>query len=119
MLTKEECENKLKNLKTLQDEVNKNGLVNATANIAFSNAIECFEYLIKEHFSNPPLKFEEIKENDFIFDKKTKERAKVRETRNTDGKKYIIFFQGYRCWDFYIKKYEPNRFYRKEVKDVD
>lgn len=62
MITKEQCENKLKNLKTLQDEVNKNGLVNATANIAFSNAIECFEYLIKEHFDNPPLTFEELKE---------------------------------------------------------
>lgn len=52
MLTKEECENKLKNLKTLQDEIDKICTLNVVANIAFTNAIECFEDLIKEHFKD-------------------------------------------------------------------
>lgn len=52
MLTREECENKLKNLKTLQDEIDKICTLNVVANIAFTNAIECFEDLIKEHFKD-------------------------------------------------------------------
>lgn len=111
MITKEQCEQALDHFeKCYWDQDNSYSAMNGVR-----KDLDILNKLIHEHFDNPPLKFEEIKENDFIFDKKTKERAKVRETRNTDGEKYIIFFQGYRCWDFYIKKYEPNRFYRKEV----
>lgn len=119
MLNREECDNALTRL--LRPYFAKVDVQNVYHDINRGHSIEddsnLLTLLIMEYFDNPPLKFEEIKENDFIFDKKTKERAKVRETRNTDGEKYIIFFQGYRCWDFYIKKYEPNRFYRKEVQD--
>lgn len=48
MLIKEECLNKLRNLKGIQECVE--GQINAVGYIALSGAIENYEQLINEHF---------------------------------------------------------------------
>lgn len=115
MLNKKECENKLKNLKTLQDEINKNCTLNVVANIAFTNAIECFEDLIEEHFYNPPLKFEELKPDMFVWD--NKRRTYIQIEKITESFMKNIFFNqiGWECCEH--MEFEPNRLYRKEVQE--
>lgn len=70
------------------------------------------EQLINEHFDNPPLKFEELKEGMWVWDNKYKSYLKV------------IGFYGFNIHvksgigdyehDYYIE-FEENRFYRREV----
>lgn len=115
MLNREECENKLNNLKKLQKEINKNCKLNSVANSVFIGSLECFEYLIKEQFDNPPLKWEELNkgypiyDNDeivcgwkfiYMIDKEYKQLLLIDEEGNVD-------------W----VNYEENRFYRKEVQE--
>lgn len=121
MLTKEECENKLKNLKTLQDEIDKICTLNVVANIAFTNAIECFEDLIKEHFLNQPLEWEEIKEGDFVFDKDFNglggEWLKVYMKHITNYGEKILMCGACGSGVCQTRSYKEDRFYRKEVKE--
>lgn len=48
MLTKEECFNKLRNLKGIQECIE--GHINAVGYMALTGAIENYEQLINEHF---------------------------------------------------------------------
>lgn len=116
MLTKKECENKLKNLKTLQDEINKNCTLNVVANIAFTNAIECFEDLIKEHFDNPPLKFDELEENMWVWDNKRKVKLLIAYCYSEYDMGYYNFSNP-EDYKYIHIEFEENRFYRKEVQE--
>ena len=63
MLTKEECEKALEIAKSIDHEFyHCYTLEDLYKNKGHKNLIECFEQLINEHFDNPPLKFEELKE---------------------------------------------------------
>lgn len=81
--------------------------------------------LIQEYFSNPPLKFDELKEGMVIWDNKEKiwiEIYSVHEYEGGDEDKnydYEIFYYkfGWECLGRLF--YEPNRFYRKEVINHD
>lgn len=72
--------------------------------------------LIQEYFDNPPLKWEEIKVNDVIFDKELKETINIKDKFIFDDIKNITFeiFGSNRT---YAGTYEENRFYRKEVQE--
>lgn len=72
---------------------------------------ETLEQLIEEHFSNPPLKFEELKECNVVYDKKQKKYRLIDEL--LENCKRISFTNT--IDSFIIENYEPNRFYRKEV----
>lgn len=121
MLTKEECENKLNNLKKLQKEINKNCKLNSVANSVFIGSVECFEYLIKEQFDNQPLSFEELEVGKCYWNEKEKEwmkiyQIKIADKNNSsysDGTRLIKY--GSRCWQTIV--YEDNVFYRKEVQE--
>lgn len=65
---------------------------------------------INEHFDNPPLKFEELKDLMVVWDNKQKEYIQCLEFHN-DQWRY------YRFGDeiLYIFQFEENRFYRYEV----
>lgn len=75
--------------------------------------------LIIEHFSNPPLKFEELKEGMWVWDNQLKWFFKVVICN--------VKVEGYESLKmFKVEKYEggstlmlfePNRFYRKEVQE--
>lgn len=72
---------------------------------------------LQELKSNPPLKFEEIKVGDILWDKKEKEFVKVvyKFTNSIREKNLsLIYFGDEGAYD---SRFEENRFYRKEVKD--
>lgn len=65
--------------------------------------------LIMQHFNNPPLEFEELKEGMPIWDNKSKEWCLL----VMKDKSEILQICGV-DWETYVR-YEPYRFYRKEV----
>lgn len=114
MLTKEKCENALTELEysLCELEETKTGVV---VNCLFDENLETIKQLIEEHFSNPPLKFDELNksypiyDNDeivcgwkfiYMIDKEYKQLLLIDEEGNVD-------------W----VNYEENRFYRKEVQE--
>lgn len=109
MLTKEEC------LEALT-EIKMYGSINIPL-----YSLEVIENLIGEHFDNPPLKFEEIKEKMWVWDDIDKEYRKVYGKGIYSGDEYLMK-KG--CKVVFISEdeyfnliYEPNRFYRKEVQE--
>lgn len=101
MLTKEEC------LEALT-EIKMYGSINIPL-----YSLEVIENLIGEHFSNPPLKFEELKPNMWVWDNAIKEWVKVEAQRETYTKIIECWVIGWVLLKTY--EFEPNRFYRKEV----
>ena len=79
--------------------------------------------LIKEHFDNPPLKFEELKKGMWVWDDVEKCYFKCNPTISTDMAQCVTYNAfWYNCGedeDEFFEEYdefEENRFYRKEVK---
>lgn len=106
-LTKEKCKRALRELKMANDYPTSK--FNDSRLIDFH--LVTFEQLIEEHFDNQPLKFEELKENMWVFDNKYKEYC------------YIYFIAGKYPHRKYIdncesdSEFEENRFFRYEVKE--
>ena len=76
-----------------------------------------YKDLINEHFDNPPLKFEELKPNMLVYDKKFKFFFAIFEIHEEDKSieivivdKQIPYFKVITLGTF-----EENRFYRKQV----
>ena len=121
LLTKEEC---MKALDCLADDDKMDELAQKfsmdddyTSYVNYEMARKwCYDQLkqcIDEHFDNPPLKWEELKEGMFVWDKNIKSWIEIDKTYE-DIEQYVS------CWSIgwpYEKRfpYEPNRFYRKEV----
>lgn len=70
--------------------------------------------LINEHFDNPPLKFEELKEGMWIWDDKDNWYEKIKELLTIRNDNYIKFDQG--DGDYIKVKFEEEKFYAREVK---
>lgn len=124
MLTEKECINALSDLKNRLEDI----LGEESENIECVNVLN---QLIDEHFKlvtkydlalnelvememkldNPPLEFEELKPNMWIWDNKDKKYNKIIEINDDEIGFYYITSDVMR----YICKFEPNRFYRKEV----
>ena len=109
MLTKEEC------LEALT-EIKMYGGINIPL-----YSLEVIENLIDEHFDNPPLEWEELKEGMFVWDDIDKEYRKVYGKGIYLGDEYLMKTG---CKVVFISEdeyfnliYEPNRFYRKEVQE--
>lgn len=80
--------------------------------------IEVLEDLITEHFDNPPLKFEELRKNMWVWDdvKKNYDQMKCITIINSEKRpyKYIDFERNG------VIEFKEGRFYRKQVNgDVD
>ena len=107
MLTREEC------LEALT-EIKMYGGINIPL-----YSLEVIENLIGDHFSNPPLEWEELKEGMFVWDDIDKEYRKVYgkgiylgdEHLMKTGCKVVFISED----EYFNLIYEPNRFYRKEV----
>lgn len=108
MLTKEKCENALENIifnvAVARSDYRKSG--KAREDYYTLNS------LIEEHFSNPPLKFEELKEGMWVWDNKMVLYIRI---AKIIGKTIYAedFLYGFDCYG----RYEKNRFYRKQVKE--
>lgn len=111
MLTKEEC------LEALT-EIKMYGSINIPL-----YSLEVIENLIGEHFDNPPLKFEEIRPDDWVWDKKNKEWRQVNFAGVVGKDDELMFYEdvfkkGVKIVafkNFRSVVFEENRFYRKEV----
>ena len=83
--------------------------------ISMRKNIKQLENLIKEHFDNPPLKFEELKEEIWIWD--NKEKTYIKSCNNYDTKEHGKGIRVQIGFDLVRINYEENRFYRKQVED--
>ena len=109
MLTKEECLEALSEIEYSLCELEeiKAGVV---VNCLFDENLETIKQLIDEHFDNPPLKFDELKEGMWVWDNKMVLYIRI---AKIIGKTIYVedFLYGFDCYG----RYEENRFYRKEV----
>lgn len=129
MVTENECKQSLKKLENINldivldelgyekaEEISIYG-INDYPTLEKQGDIEVLRELIKEHYENPPLKFEELKEDMWVWDNENKQMIKIYDTYILlSGTKVIRFNWGF---EYYNGKFEPNRFYRKEVKNDD
>lgn len=112
MLNKEECEkaldNILCNIGVARSDYRTSGKAKEDYHILKS--------LIEEHFSNPPLKFEELEENMWIWDNYWEEYFEISEVYSNAKEIDVLIHQNKINRKRYETiKYTPNRFYRKEV----
>ena len=109
MLTEKECREALKDLYNSICELEeiKSGV---ETTCVFDDSLDCFKELIDQHFDNPPLKFEELKEGMWVWDNKMVLYIRI---AKIIGKTIYAedFLYGFDCYG----RYEENRFYRKEV----
>lgn len=111
MLTKEECEKALDHFeKCYWDQDNSYGAMNGVR-----KDLDILNKLIYEHFDNPPLKFEELKEGMFVWDNKHHTYIKIDRIWESYNKTIYFYAIGWECCE--NTEYEPNRFYRKEVQE--
>lgn len=106
MITKEVC---YKALNQLQAYASQNGG-------KFEQEHEILSKLIKQHFDNPPLSFEELKPGMWVWDNELKIWDKIFDLKRCfDTKKEEI------CEPYYVVtyarefKFEENTYYRKQV----
>ena len=115
LLTKEECENVLSENKIyLKNQMLKKERISHSVYL-LNTATSLLERLIHEHFDNPALRFEEIKKGMWIWDNARKEWVKVEAQRETYTKIVECWVIGWVLLKTY--EFEPNRFYRKEVRE--
>ena len=110
MLTKEECTKALDNI-TLEVST----MDNEDTRLIESNVdeeINLLDDLIKEHFDNPPLKFEELEDNMWVWDSYFHCYCYIGLIVNKNCV-HIGYIDGYSS----DGPFEENRFYRKEAKD--
>ena len=112
MLTKEECEKALDSIYKVADKLVLNHNI-------FIGSYDILKKLIHEHFDNPPLKWEEIKEGDFVFDKDFNglggEWLKVYMKHITIYGEKVLMCGACGSDDAQTRSYKEDRFYRKEV----
>ncbi|MGO5352361.1 hypothetical protein ACTQX5_02565 [Faecalicoccus sp. LCP19S3_E3] len=107
MSTKEECEKALDHFeKCYWDQDNSYGAMNGVR-----KDLDILNKLIHEHFYNPPLKFEELKEGMFVWDKKQNTWIEISEISEYQNIKFYMI--GWECKETIL--YEPNRFYWRKI----
>lgn len=119
LTTKEECEKAYTDLEislaVLKRAIEGNEeLINPVG--IFNRALVTFARLIHEHFYNPPLKFEELKENMWVWDNYWEEYFEISEVYSNTKEIDVLIHQNKINRKRYATiKYTPNHFYRKEV----
>ena len=108
LLTKEECEKALEHFEKCY--WNQDCSYGAMSRVR--KDLDILNKLIHEHFSNPPLKFEELEEGMWVWDNKMVLYIRI---AKIIGKTIYAedFLYGFDCYG----RYEKNRFYRKQVKE--
>lgn len=104
MLTKEECIDALSDLKKQLEDI----LGYESENVECINVLN---QLINEHFYNLPLKFNELKEGMFVWDKKQNTWIEISEISEYQNIKFYMI--GWECKETIV--YEPIRFYRRKI----
>lgn len=115
-MNRAECERAYANLEfcreVMRESIERNGeIINPVS--SFDKAMVTFARLIEEHFDNPPLKFEELKEEIWIWDKK--EKMYIKSCNNFDTEEHGKGIRIQIGFDLVRYPFEENRFYRKQV----
>lgn len=111
MLTRYECEKALDSIYKVADKLVLNHNI-------FIGSYDILKKLIQVHFSNPPLKFDELKEGMWVWDNYWKEYFEISEVySNTKEIDVLIHQNKINQKRYETIKYTPNRFYRKEVQE--
>lgn len=113
-LTKEECKEALSEIEDslCELEETKTGIV---VNCLFDENLETIKQLIEEHFSNPPLEWEELNKGYPIYDNDlTVYGWKFIYMIDKEYKQLLLIDEE---GNVYWVNYEENRFYRKEVQE--
>lgn len=113
-MTREECLNALKDI--IARGGNQEELFYWAC--GFQKEIKLLTDLIEEHFSNPPLYVDEIPKGIWIWDNVNKECIRSLGCVELDGIIYVKFERSENSFITNYLEYEPNRFYRKEVRNV-
>lgn len=109
MLTEEECKKALNSLYKVADKLVLNYDV-------FIGSYDILKNLIEEHFSNPPLKFEELKEGMWVWDNNWNQYFEICEIYPKTKEFDVLIHQNrINKLRYEPMKFEENRFYRKEV----
>ena len=112
MLTKEECEKALDHFeKCYWDQDNSYGAMNGVR-----KDLDILNKLIHEHFDNPPLKFDELEENMWVWDNKRKVKLLIAYCYSEDDMGYYNLSNP-EDYKYIHIEFEENRFYRKEVQE--
>ena len=107
-MNEKECRNALEKIYKVCDKL-------VLEHNLFENEYKILNNLIKEHFDNPPLKFEDLKEEIWVWD--NKEKTYIKSCNNYDTKEYGKGIRVQIGFDLVRINYEENRYYRKQVKD--
>ena len=114
MLTRDECEKSLDRVARFCSWFSP---YKCPERIKFKNELDILDKLIEEHFDNPPLEWEELKEGMWIWNNYSKRYMLIDFIREdvlvADELQYDPKENEY---DYEVQ-YEPNRFYRKEVRE--
>ena len=113
-MTREECLNALKDI--IARGGNQEELFYWAC--GFQKEIKLLTDLIEEHFSNPPLYMDEIPKGIWIWDNVNKECIRSLGCVELDGIIYVKFERSENSFITNYLEYEPNRFYKKEVRNV-
>lgn len=121
MLTKEECEKAYEIVKDVfyiefcPKEAEEENIKRPSWD-DFVNSMDLLEKMIKEHFSNPPLKFDELEENMWVWDNNWNQYFKIYEIYPKTKEFDVLIHQNrINKLRYEPMKFEENRFYRKEV----
>lgn len=111
MLTKEQCEEALSSIEfTMHKRVKPKYLGHCE-----DDNLNILWELIEEHFDNPPLKWEELKEGMWIWDSKECEYIFIDRLWISDSNKKMMIYKGL---ESQVKsEFIEDRFYRKEVQE--
>lgn len=113
MLTEKECNEALDWLYALSVSCREE--VHEHRSSFLGEKYNLIKQLIEEHFENPPLTFEELKENMWVWDKKSNQWIQIDETWSSYKKFINVWIVGSDLLQ--TIEYEPDRFYRKEVQE--
>jgi hypothetical protein len=112
MLTKEKCENALNNILCNIGVARSDYRTSGKAKEDYCT----LNSLIEEHFDNPPLKFDELEENMWVWDNKRKVKLLIAYCYSEDDMGYYNLSNP-EDYKYVHIEFEENRFYRKQVEE--
>lgn len=116
-LTREECLKALDDSKFLSVAViNQDGDIDYKGEFKETVVFDLFDKLIQEHFDNPPLKFEELKEGMWVWDSKNKSYIYIFKPLAWNPVKCIRYANHIitNSAEGYNMDFEENRFYHRK-----
>lgn len=116
MLNKEQCMKALSELSEYAEKGREyHGARGQSVDTYVDERVTLIADIICDYFSNPPLKFEELKVGMWIWDDKHHTYILIDRIWESYNKAIYFYAIGWECCE--NTEFEPNRFYRKEVQE--